>query len=133
MSDRKHYGFFSLTAAWHSGTSIWRTPTGLEVEVSGVTSEKDGSDYKFSDRVHLGEVIAPVRAARDSGEFRKGLTQNPKRFRFWLFNLNTDEGRYVESTSSLGDAIDQMLEAGVEVRDIGVALEDPLPPKEEAA
>lgn len=44
-------------------------------------------------------------------------------YRFWVFNLNTDEGQYADSADNLANLIDELLGSGLILTDIGITLE----------
>lgn len=44
-------------------------------------------------------------------------------YRFWVSNLQTDEGQYVSTADDLTKLIEQMLAANVMLEDIGISLE----------
>ena len=46
------------------------------------------------------------------------------KYRFWVYNLNTDLGQYVDSAPDLLSRIDDLLQSGIAVRDIGICLEE---------
>lgn len=45
------------------------------------------------------------------------------KYRFWVSDLNTDEGRYANSAPELLSVIDDMLEKGIDINDIGISAE----------
>lgn len=52
----KMYGFLSERARAH-GSSLYKTPDGREVLVTGVDSDPEGTAYRWADKVSVGEVI----------------------------------------------------------------------------
>ena len=48
---------------------------------------------------------------------------NKKKWRFWVSNLNTDQGKHANSPEILAKHIEELLALGVALEDIGVSLE----------
>lgn len=51
------------------------------------------------------------------------MSNNKKRWRFWVYNLNTDQGKHVNSPETLAREIESLLAVGVALEDIGISLE----------
>lgn len=66
MSDTvKKYGFYSqLAADAGHGTYWYAKPDGSEVEVCCVETDPEGPDYKWEDKVCLGEVSHWLRTGK---------------------------------------------------------------------
>jgi len=45
-------------------------------------------------------------------------------YKFWVYDLNTDMGVYVNSAPELLSRIDDLLQSGIALRDIGIFLEE---------
>lgn len=58
------YGFYSNVSAERYGTGIWSRPDGTEVEVTAVTDDLVYNDYKFADKICVGEVTVWLRKGR---------------------------------------------------------------------
>jgi hypothetical protein len=54
----RFYAWYSETHAKQRGTSVYETPEGKLVHVTGVYVEKDigEKDYRYTDKVYVGEV-----------------------------------------------------------------------------
>ena len=62
------YGVFSERASQLSGTTIYRTPDGKEVEVSGIYDDPDCTGFMWPDKVLLGPIEHRVREGRPRTE-----------------------------------------------------------------
>jgi hypothetical protein len=74
MSETVQYGWYSPKAAAQTGTTIYRTPEGTEVEVTGVDEDEDpygdrGSYYHGTSE-RRGPVVEWVRYGRTPTEKR---------------------------------------------------------------
>ena len=55
------YGFYSPTAAKTNGSYIYKLTDGSEVEVTALCTDKEGSAYRYEDKVYVGEVTKYIR------------------------------------------------------------------------
>ncbi len=72
--EQQKYGFFSAKAAEKWGSSLWKTPSGAEVEVTCVSTDQEiPSGYLWADTVCRGAVVSysretvPTRRIRQMG------------------------------------------------------------------
>lgn len=84
QAKKIRYGFFSQAAVDSGcGSAEYKTPDGKLVEVTCVSSKRDDQDYRWPDKVFVGEVT----------EFVRTLTPS----QYWLrparFVYGYDEGR----------------------------------------
>jgi hypothetical protein len=57
-------GWYSQEAAERFGSCFYSTPDGDEVEVTCVFATSDTADYRWSDKVNVGPVVAWLREGR---------------------------------------------------------------------
>jgi hypothetical protein len=55
------YGWRSEKARAACGSVFWSTPDGGEVEVTAVSDSRDYPEYKWDDKVYVGEVVRWLR------------------------------------------------------------------------
>lgn len=48
------------------------------------------------------------------------------KYRFWVYDLNTDRGDYADSAPELLSHIEDPLQSGITVQDVGIILEETL-------
>lgn len=65
-TEPKLYGVYSQAASEQFGTVIYKGVNGSEVSVTAVYSDKESPDYKWPDKVLIGEVTQFVRQGRPS-------------------------------------------------------------------
>lgn len=55
------YGFFSEKAAQKYGHMTFTTPNGSKVDVTVISSDPEGSEYMWDDKIKMGVVLDYVR------------------------------------------------------------------------